>query len=590
MPELVLGPLLRYVDETSATIWVETDTACVVSVLDAESPTFTVHGHHYAFVDVTGLAPGSSTPYSVHLDGEPRWPPPDSSYPPSRIRTIDPTRRLRLTFGSCRTSVPHDAEHNRTHGLDVLRALGNRLAETPEDQWPDLLLMLGDQVYADEPSPQMCDFIQRRRGLDEPPGAELADFEEYAYLYWLAWTEPTNRWLLSTLPTMMIFDDHDIRDDWNTSKAWREKMATLHWWPARIIGGLGSYWIYQHAGNLSIAERAADPLFAQLKAAGGGQSADSTNGGRSASSAAGGDAGKILDDFAATADARPETNRWSYARDIGRVRLIVLDSRCGRVLTPGERMILDQDEWNWFNNLATGNVDQLLIGTSMPYLLPRGLHELETWNEATADGRWGRRFGRLAERLRQGLDLEHWAAFRRSFESMAAVVDEVSAGHRGDPPSNIIFLSGDVHYSYLMRVRSDGGSGGVRLAHSGGERITGPAGGKRITGSAGGERQRASIYQAVCSPIRNPLPRLLRYANVAGSFGIAAFLGRAVARSAGLRKPRMRWELAHGPVFDNAIATLDLDERKAVLRWETAKLPDGSQKPEMVDLTAIELD
>src|SRR5215470_11943769 len=185
MPDLVLGPLLRYVDETSATVWVETDAACVVSVLDAQAATFTVHGRHYALVDVTGLAPGSSTHYTVRLDGEQRWPPPNSPYPPSRIRTIDPTRRLRLTFGSCRTSVPHDDEHNRTHGLDVLRALGNWLTATPEDQWPDLLLMLGDQVYADELSPQMREFIQHRRGLDEPPGAELADYEEYAHLYWL---------------------------------------------------------------------------------------------------------------------------------------------------------------------------------------------------------------------------------------------------------------------------------------------------------------------------------------------------------------------------------------------------------------------
>ena len=543
MPDLVLGPLLRYVDETSATIWVETDTPCVVSVLDAQSPTFAVHGHHYALVDLTGLQPGTATSYTVRLDGEQRWPPPDSQYPPSLIRTIDPARRLRLSFGSCRTSVPHDAEHNRTHGLDVLRALGNRLMSTPEDEWPDLLLMLGDQVYADELSPPMCEYIERRRGLDEPPGAELADFEEYAQLYRLAWTEPTNRWLLSTLPSMMIFDDHDIRDDWNTSVVWREQMAALPWWHDRIVGGLGSYWIYQHIGNLSPQERATDELLVRLKAADG-------------------DAGDILDEFADNADARPETNRWSYARDIGRVRIIVLDSRCGRVLTPGSRAILDQAEWDWFEELATGDVDQLLIGTSMPYLLPRGLHELELWNEAISDGRWGKRARRLGERIRQALDLEHWAAFRRSFDSMGKVIDEVSSGRRGEPPANIVFLSGDVHYSYLMRadLRND--------------------------------RQRSAIYQAVCSPIRNPLPRMFRYANVVASFGVAGIVGRALATTAGLPKQRARWELSQGPLFDNAIATLDLDGRKAVLRWETAKLPadaDDKAVPDMVELTAVEL-
>ena len=79
------------------------------------------------------------------------------------------------------------------------------------------MLFLGDQVYADETSDAMREFIASRRDIDEPPGEELKDFEEYAHLYQLAWTDPANRWLLSTLPSAMIFDDHDIRDDWNTS-------------------------------------------------------------------------------------------------------------------------------------------------------------------------------------------------------------------------------------------------------------------------------------------------------------------------------------------------------------------------------------
>jgi hypothetical protein len=540
VPDLVLGPLLRYVDETSATVWVETDAPCVVSVLGAHAPTFTVHGHHYAMVDITGLEPGSSTPYTVRLDGEQCWPLPGSPFPPSLIRTIDPARRLRLSFGSCRTSVPHDDEHNRKYGIDVLRALACRLTEVPEREWPDLLLMLGDQVYADELSEPMREFIEQRRGVDEPPGAELADFEEYAHLYRLAWSDPTNRWLLSTVPSMMIFDDHDIRDDWNTSQAWREEMAATQWWQRRVVGGLGSYWIYQHAGNLSVAERKQDPLLADLLAAER-------------------DGAEILDAFAASADARPESNRWSFARDAGRVRVIVLDSRCARVLTPGRRAMLDEGEWAWFDGLATGDVDHLLIGSSLPYLLPRGLHELEMWNEAVTDGKWGRRWVRLGERVRQALDLEHWSAFRRSFDSMAAVVAEVSTGRRGSPPASIVFLSGDVHHSYLMRADTRD------------------------------DAQRSAIYQAVCSPIRNPLPRLFRYANVVASFGVAGVVGRALARAAGLRKQRMRWELAHGPLFDNAIATLDLTGRGAVLRWEGATLPDGAQRPEVVELAEVEL-
>ena len=38
MPELVLGPLLRYTGETDATLWVETDAACEVEVLGCSPP------------------------------------------------------------------------------------------------------------------------------------------------------------------------------------------------------------------------------------------------------------------------------------------------------------------------------------------------------------------------------------------------------------------------------------------------------------------------------------------------------------------------------------------------------------------------
>jgi hypothetical protein len=33
MPDLVLGPLLRYINETQATAWVETDGPCEVEIL-----------------------------------------------------------------------------------------------------------------------------------------------------------------------------------------------------------------------------------------------------------------------------------------------------------------------------------------------------------------------------------------------------------------------------------------------------------------------------------------------------------------------------------------------------------------------------
>src|SRR5262245_14670581 len=208
--DLVLGPLLRYVDETTAAIWVEVARRGAVTARVGEqlfeTATFTVHGHHYALVEVDGLEPGTSTAYDIWLEDRRVWPPADSAFPASRIRTLQPGRRNRVLFGSCRTSVPHDAEHNRSHGIDVLRAYAFELPDVDEGEWPDLVLFLGDQVYADETSEEMRKFIRSRRDIEQPPGEELKDYEEYAHLYEIAWTEPSNRWLLSTLPTAMIFD------------------------------------------------------------------------------------------------------------------------------------------------------------------------------------------------------------------------------------------------------------------------------------------------------------------------------------------------------------------------------------------------
>ena len=50
-------------------------------------------------------------------------------------------------------------------------------------------------------------------------------FDEYTKLYLESWRDPEVRWLLSTVPSVMIFDDHEIIDDWNTSASWRADMS-----------------------------------------------------------------------------------------------------------------------------------------------------------------------------------------------------------------------------------------------------------------------------------------------------------------------------------------------------------------------------
>ncbi|MGI8594297.1 MAG: alkaline phosphatase D family protein, partial [Solirubrobacteraceae bacterium] len=98
MANLLIGPMLRYVSDSDATIWLEADEACVVEVLGHRSETFQVNGRHYAIVAITGLEPDSCAEYEVLLDGVRRWPEADSQWPGSRIRTLPRAGPVELVF------------------------------------------------------------------------------------------------------------------------------------------------------------------------------------------------------------------------------------------------------------------------------------------------------------------------------------------------------------------------------------------------------------------------------------------------------------------------------------------------------------
>lgn len=545
MPKLVLGPLLRHLGPTEATVWVETDGPCEVAVLEQRARTFHVEGHHYALVLLLDLEPGRAYPYLVALDGETVWPEPGSGFPASLIRPLGSGSDVTVAFGSCRVTAPHeppftlaDDEHPLGRGPDALRALAHRLAHADPTSWPHGLVLLGDQIYADDVSPRTGAFIRARRDTAAPPGAEIADFQEYAHLYQEAWQEPTVRWLLSTVATAMLWDDHEVHDDWNISESWLSQMRAQPWWHERIVGAFMAYWLYQHLGNLSPRELAGDELFSQVRACE--------------------DAGPVLRAFACEAAARPAGYRWSFCRDFGRTRLLAVDCRAGRVLGPGARAMLDEQEWCWVEEQTRGEFDHLLVALSDPLLLAPAIHHLEAWNEAICDGAWGSRWAALGEHLRQTLDADHWAAFRQSFARLAALLGQVGAGERGRPPATIVALSGDVHNCYLAEAAFPRAAG-----------------------------VQSRVYQAVCSPLRNPLGRWKRAMLRLLTSRAAAWPGRALAAAAGVPPLALRWRIEAGPLFGNQVGTLELHGRQALLRIEQAVPGPGPGEGDRVRLAPV---
>jgi hypothetical protein len=337
----------------------------------------------------------------------------------------------------------------------------------------------------------------------------------------------------------MIFDDHDVRDDWNTSHEWREDMQRTSWWQSRIEGGLASYWVYQHVGNLSPAELAEDALYQKVRSAGG-------------------DVEPLLRSFAADADREADGAkgaRWSFRRDFGGVRLLVIDSRCGRILADGRRSMVSEDEFGWIVEQAGEPCDHLLVGTSLPWLLPRALHDVEAWNEELASGARGPRRAKWSEWLRRAADMEHWAAFRRSFEALAGLLRSVAS--RPDAPASICVLSGDVHHAYAAEATFPGS-------------------------------MRSRVFQLTCSPLHNFVPPAMKVAFRVAWSAFARRFTRTLLRAFGpVPEPSFTWQRSCGPFFGNEIATLLLDGRRGEMVLERSASPDARE--ELIEVARLPL-
>ena len=115
----------------------------------------------------------------------------------------------------------------------------------------------------------------------------------------------------------MIFDDHDVNDDWNISQSSVARCARC---PGRTRGSPGrschirstSIW-----ATCSPPELAEDELFHLNSEETATQARDCRS-------------------FAKRCDRESAASRWAYHRDFGKTRLLVIDSRAARVLAPGD--------------------------------------------------------------------------------------------------------------------------------------------------------------------------------------------------------------------------------------------------------------
>jgi hypothetical protein len=136
---------------------------------------------------------------------------------------------------------------------------------------------------------------------------------------------------------------------------------------------------------------------------------------------------------------------------------------------------------------------------------------------------------------------------------MVSLIGDVASGKKGDPPSTVLVLSGDVHHGYLAEAKKE-------------------------------NTPDSRIYQAVCSPLRNALPKEKSYLQANAWAGLAALAGRVLARLARVPREPLSWRMTHeAAFFENQIATLELDHRNATITFQKAVL-GTSREPVLEEL------
>lgn len=193
-------------------------------------------------------------------------------------------KRLNALYGSCRK--PHDA-----HGEDALGIAGQLISKHKKSirKRPEILCLTGDQIYADDVSTTaLSNIVELKRQklnvkTDILTKAEiqnrfnkitgftsgksknhLKDLLDYLLMYGLVWNPDlwikkklpvfcqslrSIRKLLANIPTYMIFDDHDVTDDWNLDLRWKMRVRNKPSGRAIIGNALAAYWLCQGFGN-----------------------------------------------------------------------------------------------------------------------------------------------------------------------------------------------------------------------------------------------------------------------------------------------------------------------------------------------------
>jgi len=226
------------------------------------------------------------------------------------------------------------------------------------------------------------------------------------------------RRLLANIPVYMIFDDHEVTDDWNLNPAWEANMYGNRFGKRIISNALAAYWAFQGWGNDP--DKFDDVFMDSIEAHLNRHQASGTE----------------ADTFETQMLNRQDVSRWSYTLPT-KPFTIVLDTRMHRESgshgLAGACVLMNRQARGWLAQvLQQQRSDEqadypLLLVSASPVF---GFARME-------------KFQQIALELGLSpatLDLESW---REGFELLESVLTQPASGIQA-----VTVLSGDVHYSF----------------------------------------------------------------------------------------------------------------------------------------------
>ena len=227
-----------------------------------------------------------------------------------------------------------------------------------------------DLPKVDELSATSDDGVPHRSAGDTG-GVHAADFAEYAFLYEWSWAYPKSDLprLMASLPSFMIFDDHEVTDDWNMNHNWVKFLSNdkdeFQHWPNTIADALSAYLVYQHWGNVSPAR--SDPQTAILK--------KSAKTGKDALP----ELRKLIQPT--TLEPKPSNLKWYYELPLEHPKFLVADVRTRKTLAPPDKdgvapeeetKQLDAGQLGWIEaTLKKAKGPAAFLALPGPFLMPR---------------------------------------------------------------------------------------------------------------------------------------------------------------------------------------------------------------------------